>query len=129
MNVRFTREKSLTASTYDPSSNDLPVNEIVLEKVKAEIFLHPYRKQKDLIETEITLTINEGKERKNNKNKKQKTKIKKTQKQNINLFSLFFFSSFFHLLSQLQLKTKQVKMQSILLYYGKMVLRTSTVSM
>ena len=112
----------MTASTYDPSSNDLPVNEIVLEKVKAEIFLHPYRKQKDLIETEITLTINEGKERK--KTKKQKNK--KTKKQNINLS--FFFPSFFHLLSQLQLKTKQVKMQSILLYYGKMVLRT-TVSM
>ena len=77
----------MTASTYDPSSNDLPVNEIVLEKVKAEIFLHPYRKQKDLIETEITLTINEGKERK--KTKKQKNK--KTKKQNINLSFFFFF--------------------------------------
>ena len=117
----------MTASTYDPSSNDLPVNEIVLEKVKAEIFLHPYRKQKDLIETEITLTINEGKERKKNKNKKQKKKLKKT-KNKILIFFLFFFLLSFHLLSQLQLKTKQVKMQSILLYYGKMVLRT-TVSM
>ena len=115
----------MTASTYDPSSNDLPVNEIVLEKVKAEIFLHPYRKQKDLIETEITLTINEGKERK--KTKKQKNKKTKKQKNKILIF-FFFFPSFFHLLSQLQLKTKQVKMQSILLYYGKMVLRT-TVSM
>ena len=67
----------MTASTYDPSSNDLPVNEIVLEKVKAEIFLHPYRKQKDLIETEITLTINEGKERKKTKTKKQKNKRQK----------------------------------------------------
>ena len=116
----------MTASTYDPSSNDLPVNEIVLEKVKAEIFLHPYRKQKDLIETEITLTINEGKERR--KNKKTKNKKTKKQKNKILIFFLFFFLLSFHLLSQLQLKTKQVKMQSILLYYGKMVLRT-TVSM